>query len=80
MSNIFATTADALQNQLDYAIRFFGAATPFLTSLALFVALLILLLRHRPPRGEPPDAPPRTEEERRDRIVELVEKLMRQIL
>jgi hypothetical protein len=67
------------QDPLDHAIRFFAAATPFLTALTLFVALLILLLRYRPPKRDD-TTPPSTEEERRDRIVELVERLMKSIL
>lgn len=79
MEKLLPTNIAQFQDPLEYAIRFFSVATPFLTTLALFVALLIILLRHRPPKRDD-GAPPKTEDERRDRIVELVERLMKTIL
>lgn len=79
MALFFATGVGPFEDQLNYAIRFFDAATPFLTTLALFVALLIILLRYRADRREGAGAP-QTEHERRDRLMELIELLRKYIL
>jgi hypothetical protein len=79
MALFFATGVGPFEDQLNYAIQFFGAATPFLTSLALLVALLIILLRYRADKREQAGAP-QSEQERRDRIMEMIEILKKTIL
>jgi hypothetical protein len=64
--------------EMNDAIRFFEAATPFVAVLGIFVALVIIFLLLRPRPRDAVALPPT--DDRHEKIKELVEKIMKTLL